>query len=78
MRTVITMITSMTVDSALINNQGKVRSDNIASRQHDGLLFRSAPEINLYCALKDLGLMSLRCPSFCAVARRTSGSSQIS
>ncbi|AVX21017.1 hypothetical protein SAMN02745885_00459 [Carboxydocella sporoproducens DSM 16521] len=29
-----------------ITNQGRVRSDNIASRNCDGLLFRSQPEIN--------------------------------
>ena len=28
-----------------INNQGRVRSDNVASRQEDGLLFLSMPEI---------------------------------
>jgi hypothetical protein len=39
-----------------INNQGRVRSDNIASRQHDGLLFRSTPEIFLYEALKARGV----------------------
>lgn len=39
-----------------INNQGRVRSDNIAGRECDGLLFRSLPEINLYKALKDEGV----------------------
>jgi hypothetical protein len=39
-----------------INNQGRVRSDNIAARQHDGLLFRSPPEIHLYDALKAKGV----------------------
>lgn len=39
-----------------INNQGRVRSDNIAGRECDGLLFRSQPEINLYKALKDEGV----------------------
>jgi hypothetical protein len=35
-----------------VNNQGRVRSDNIAPYEEDGLLFRSKPEINLYKALK--------------------------
>lgn len=39
-----------------INNQGRARSDNIAARQHDGLLFRSEPEILLYDALKGKGI----------------------
>jgi len=47
-----------------INNQGRVRSDNIAARQHDGLLFRSEPEINLYGALKAKGLYVAPLPVF--------------
>ena len=39
-----------------VNNQGRVRSDNIASKSCDGLLFRSEPEIHLYRALKSLGV----------------------
>lgn len=39
-----------------INNQGRVRSDNIASKSCDGLLFRSQPEIYLYQAFKMLGV----------------------
>jgi hypothetical protein len=39
-----------------INNQGRVRSDNIASKSCDGLLFRSQPEIYLYQAFKILGV----------------------
>lgn len=39
-----------------VSNQGRVRSDNIASRECDGLLFRSEPEILLYRALKPLGV----------------------
>jgi hypothetical protein len=35
-----------------VTNQGRVRSDNIAAREADGLLFRSEPEINLYRGLK--------------------------
>jgi hypothetical protein len=34
-----------------VTNQGRVRSDNIASKQHQGLLFRSKPEIVLFNAL---------------------------
>jgi hypothetical protein len=39
-----------------ITNQGRVRSDNIAARQHEGLLFRSRPEILFYDALKKAGI----------------------
>jgi hypothetical protein len=39
-----------------ITNQGRVRSDNIAARQHDGLLFRSRPETLFYDALKRAGV----------------------
>lgn len=39
-----------------VTNQGRVRSDNIAARECDGLLFRSEPEILLYRALKPLGV----------------------
>jgi hypothetical protein len=41
-----------------INNQGRVRSDNLPSRQEDGLLFRSVPEIHVYKALKSLGVVT--------------------
>jgi hypothetical protein len=47
-----------------INNQGRVRSDNIASRQWDGLLFRSQPEIHLYQAFKDTGVALAPLPVF--------------
>ena len=47
-----------------INNQGRVRSDNIAARQHDGLLFRSPPEIHLYDALKAKGVYLAPLPVF--------------
>lgn len=47
-----------------INNQGRVRSDNIASREFDGLLFRSQPEIHLYTALKSLGVPFAPLPVF--------------
>jgi hypothetical protein len=39
-----------------VTNQGRVRSDNIATRQRDGLLFRSQQEINFYDALKREGI----------------------
>jgi len=47
-----------------VNNQGRVRSDNIASRECDGLLFRSQPEINLYKALKAVGVSFAPLPVF--------------
>lgn len=47
-----------------LNNQGRVRSDNIAARAHDGLLFRSQAEINLYDALKRLGVYMAPLPVF--------------
>lgn len=47
-----------------INNQGRVRSDNIAGREWDGLLFRSQPEINLYKALKARGVAFAPLPVF--------------
>lgn len=47
-----------------INNQGRVRSDNIASRRCDGLLFRSEAEINLYRAFKALGVTFAPLPVF--------------
>jgi hypothetical protein len=39
-----------------INNQGRVRSDNIAAREFEGLRFRSVPEELFYCAMKLTGL----------------------
>jgi hypothetical protein len=47
-----------------INNQGRVRSDNIASLEVDGLLFRSEPEINLYRELKRRGVTFAPLPVF--------------
>jgi len=47
-----------------VNNQGRVRSDNIAACEHDGLLFRSQPEIHLYNALKARGLTFAPLPVF--------------
>jgi hypothetical protein len=47
-----------------ITNQGRVRSNNIANRECDGLLFRSAPEINIYKALKSKGIAFAPLPVF--------------
>jgi hypothetical protein len=47
-----------------VNNQGRVRSDNIAARQYDGLLFRTDEEINLYRAFKAQGVMFAPLPVF--------------
>jgi hypothetical protein len=47
-----------------VNNQGRVRSDNIAAREYDGLLFRSQNEIYLYKALKVKGLPFAPLPVF--------------
>jgi hypothetical protein len=47
-----------------VTNQGRVRSDNIAARQYDGLLFRSQEEINLYRALKSTGVSFAPLPVF--------------
>ena len=47
-----------------VSNQGRVRSDNIAARECDGLLFRSQPEINLYRAFKALGVSFAPLPVF--------------
>ena len=47
-----------------LTNQGRVRSDNIAAREYDGLLFRSQAEINLYLALKAKGLTFAPLPVF--------------
>ncbi len=47
-----------------VTNQGRVRTDNIAPRTCDGLLFRSQPEIYLYRALKALGVSFAPLPVF--------------
>jgi hypothetical protein len=39
-----------------VSNQGRVRSDNVAPLSVNGLLFRSQQEINLYKALKEMGV----------------------
>jgi len=52
------------LSGAGITNQGRVRSTNVASRTCDGLLFRSQQEINLYKALKTLGVSFAPLPVF--------------
>lgn len=47
-----------------VNNQGRVRSTNIAPLSEDGLLFRSRPEIHLYKALKSKGISFAPLPVF--------------
>jgi hypothetical protein len=47
-----------------VNNQGRVRSDSLPSREVDGLLFRSNPEVLLYQALKPLGVAFAPLPVF--------------
>ena len=47
-----------------VTNQGRVRSENLASRSADGLLFRSQAEIHLYKALKSLGVSFTPLPVF--------------
>jgi hypothetical protein len=47
-----------------VTDQGRVRSDNIAARQCDGLLFRSDEEINLYRAFNSLGVTFAPLPVF--------------
>lgn len=47
-----------------VSNQGRVRSSNVAPLTVDGLLFRSQPEINLYRALKSMGVSFAPLPVF--------------
>ncbi|MBD2037744.1 hypothetical protein H6F76_22580 [Leptolyngbya sp. FACHB-321] len=47
-----------------LTNQGRVRSDNVAPKTCDGLLFRSSQEINLYKAFKALGVSFAPLPVF--------------
>jgi hypothetical protein len=47
-----------------ISNQGRARSDHLAPRMCDGLLFRSQPEIHLYRALKAIGISFAPLPVF--------------
>ncbi len=47
-----------------VTNQGRARSTNIAPIEHDGLLFRSRAEVNLYDALKKTGITFAPLPVF--------------
>ena len=47
-----------------VTNQGRVRSDNIASKEHRGLLFRSKAEITLFEALTRAKLAVAPLPVF--------------
>lgn len=52
-----------------VTNQGRVRSDNIASQQHQGLLFRSKAEITLFEALTRAGLAVAPLPVFVRIGK---------
>jgi hypothetical protein len=52
------------VDGKGVSNQGRARSDNVAPLMCDGLLFRSPHEINLYRALRAVGVSFAPLPVF--------------
>lgn len=52
-----------------VTNQGRVRSDNIASLQHQGLLFRSKAELTLFTALIRAKLPVAPLPVFVRVGK---------
>jgi len=52
-----------------VTNQGRVRTDNIASKQHQGLLFRSQAEITLFNALTRARLAIAPLPVFVRVGK---------
>lgn len=52
-----------------VTNQGRVRSDNIASQQHRGLLFRSKAEIALFEALTRAQLAVAPLPVFIRIGK---------
>ena len=52
-----------------VTNQGRVRSDNIASRQHRGLLFRSKAEITLFEAMTRAQLAVSPLPVFVRIGK---------
>jgi len=52
-----------------VTNQGRVRSDNIASKQHQGLLFRSKAEITLFRALTRARLAVSPLPVFVRIGK---------
>ncbi|MCK7581488.1 MAG: hypothetical protein MZV65_41610 [Chromatiales bacterium] len=52
-----------------VTNQGRVRSDNIASKQYQGLLFRSKAEITLFSALTRAKLAVAPLPVFVRIGK---------
>lgn len=52
-----------------VTNQGRVRSDNIASQQHQGLLFRSQAEVTLFKALTKARLAVAPLPVFVRIGK---------
>ena len=52
-----------------VTNQGRVRSDNIASKEHRGLLFRSKAEITLFEAMQRAHLAIAPLPVFVRVGK---------
>ncbi len=52
-----------------VTNQGRVRSDNIASKQHRGLLFRSKAKITLFEALSRAKLAVAPLPVFVRIGK---------
>lgn len=52
-----------------VTNQGRVRSDNIASKEHRGLLFRSKAEINLFEAMQRAQLAVAPLPVFVRIGK---------
>ena len=52
-----------------VTNQGRVRSDNIASKQYQGLLFRSKAEITLFSALTRAKLAVSPLPVFVRIGK---------
>lgn len=52
-----------------VTNQGRVRSDNMASKQHQGLLFRSKAEITLFSALTRAKLAVAPLPVFVRIGK---------
>jgi hypothetical protein len=52
-----------------VTNQGRVRSDNIASQQHRGLLFRSKAEITLFEAMTRAQLAVAPLPVFVRIGK---------
>ncbi len=52
-----------------VTNQGRVRSDNIAAKQHCGLLFRSKAEITLFEALTRAKLAVAPLPVFVRIGK---------